>query len=672
LSLLVAILASYTALDLSDRISTVVEVWRRRAWLFGGAVAMGVGIWSMHFVGMLAFSLPIPLGYDLLVTLYSLAIAIAVSYFALHVVSRARLSIGRLIVGGVLMGFGIAAMHYTGMAAMRMQAEISYHPGLFATSILIAIVASIAALWIAHFLRGGDHRNVILKRVAAACVMGVAITGMHYTGMAAASFTADPMGVASTGFDEKWFALAIALFTMGFLLVTLILSRFDASTLSYEDSVSRLHGELVRLATLDPLTNLPNRATLADHIERALATARRDKTQFALLFMDLDGFKTVNDSLGHSAGDLVLVAFAQRLLECVRGSDTVARLGGDEFVVLLKSIEDQRDAEKTAEAILERMRESLPANGVPMRLTLSIGIALFPSNGNTVETLLKNADAAMYGAKNAGRGTYCLFEAGMNAAAVRALQIQRALYDALENERFTLAFQPQFGGASGKLVGAEALIRLESPDLGQLQPMDFIPIAERSGHIVEIGYWVARETCRQMRRWLDGGLPPITVAVNLSPRQLQEHDLVPSMVEIVKTEGITCDRIVFEITESAAMQDAEKTIASIREFHRHGFRIAIDDFGTGYSSLAYLQQFRVKQLKIDRFFIEGLDRNGDEGRAIVSAIIALAHSLEMEVVAEGVETASQRDLLQSLKCNELQGFLLGRPVSPDQFAQLLR
>jgi diguanylate cyclase (GGDEF)-like protein len=671
-SFVVATLASYTALDLSGRISLLASSPLRHAWLAGGAAAMGVGIWSMHFIAMLALSLPIPLGYDFALTGYSLAIAIVVSYFALFVTTRAQLTLSHLVAGSVLMGLGIAGMHYTGMAAMRMQPGIQYHPGWFAGSIAIAIAASMAGLLIARRLRDDGEYKVIRARFAAALVMAIAISGMHYSGMAATAFPAGAVCGAADGVNTEWLATAVTLFTFAILIVTLMLSRFDARTTFLASAVSSLNGQIVRLATLDTLTGLPNRATLTERIVSAIELARRRHNMFAILFMDLDGFKTINDSLGHSAGDQVLAAFAQRLQVCVRATDTVARLGGDEFVVLSENLVSSQDAGLIAQGVLDRMREGVWSDDEPLQVMPSIGIALYPRDGDTVDTLLKHADAAMYEAKRAGRSTYRFFEASMNEAATRTLQIQHALHEALSAGHFSLHFQPKFRGDSNQLAGAEALLRLNHPLLGVLTPLEFIPIAERSGQIVQIGYWVVRETCRQIRRWVADGLPSIKVAINLSPRQLSQPNLVATMLEIVKAEQVACDQIMFEITETVAMQDAPRTIEMVRDFQASGFEIAIDDFGTGYSSLAYLQRFRVKQLKIDRFFTNGLDDHGPEGAAIVSAIIALAHSLEMDVVAEGVETASQLGKLKAMMCDEMQGFLLGKPLAADAFGALLK
>lgn len=662
LSFIVAALTSYTALDLSGHISQLKRPILRHIWLIGGAIVMGVGIWSMHFIGMLALSLPITLGYDLYITGYSLVIAILLSYCVLQIVTREKLSFLHILSGGILMGFAIAGMHYTGMAALLINPGIDYDPTLFYTSIFIAIVAASAALWIVHSLNDRYQDYLFAKRISAAVVMGIAITGMHYTGMASAHFPVESISEADKQFNSQWLATTILMFTFGILSMRLMLSRF---------MVSQLNTEIVRMAKYDSLTNLPNRPALIEKIESAIASSKRDRNMFAILFLDLDGFKVINDSLGHLAGDEILKTFAERLRDCVRRNDTVARLGGDEFVVLISDINSPADATQMADSILNRMRQGFWADGHPLQVMPSIGITLFPQDASTANELLKNADVAMYEAKRTGRGKYRFFETSMYDAANRNFQIQCVLHDALKCNYFSLHFQPKFRSDNKKLIGAEALIRLNHPDFGLLPPDEFIPPAERSGQIVQIGYWVMHEACRQMRSWRNSGLPMIKMAINLSPRQLIEDDLVTTMLEIVKSEHVSSEYFIFEITETVAMQDADKTTRRIREFKANGFEVAIDDFGTGYSSLAYLQRFRAKQLKIDRFFTNGLDEQDHESKAIVSAIIKLAHSLDMDVVAEGVETASQFEKLKSMKCDEVQGFLLGKPLSAEEFSKLM-
>jgi len=439
-----------------------------------------------------------------------------------------------------------------------------------------------------------------------------------------------------------------------------------------DGSIERLDSALVRLETVDPLTELPNRATLVEHLELALARAGRQGVQLAVLFMDLDGFKTINDTLGHSAGDALLQAFAQRLRQVVRKRDLVARLGGDEFVVVLEGLRSADDAGRVALAVLGAMQRNLVVADSALLVTPSVGIAMYPRDGDTVEGLLRNADIAMYAAKQDGRNTYRQYEPDMGERAMRQMMIQRGLQDALALGEMSLAFQPKFTGPTHSLTGAEALIRWNHRELGAVAPDEFIPMAERSGLILEIGQWVVREVCKQLQLWQEQGLPAIKVAVNLSPRQMQQPDLAGDMARLVGQAGIETSRILFEITEVVAMQDAERSAQVIRALHEQGFGVAIDDFGTGYSSLAYLQQFRVQQIKIDRFFTHGLDAHGEEGMAIVSAIVALAHSLKMEVVAEGVETSSQANKLRQLACDQMQGYLLARPLNAEQFRDFLR
>ena len=672
LSLAVATLASFTALDLSGRIASASGRRQRHAWLAGGAGAMGVGIWSMHFIGVLAYALPIPIGYDFTITAGSLLVAILVSYFALRVITHTTLGPRQFAAAAVLMGLGIAAMHYLGDAAMRMQPGIVYDAELVVASLVVAMAASGTALWIAHRLRAEDQAHVFAKRAAAALVMGLAITGMHYTANAAATVLPGSIcGAAGGGMDLRWLGTTIAIFTVAILIGTLMVSRFDARTAFLMQSVSQLNGRIMHMAAFDVLTELPNRRTLTEHLERAIELGKHGKGQFAVLFMDLDGFKTINDSLGHTVGDEVLKAFAKRLIACMSAGDTVARLGGDEFVMVVRHVGIPGDARRVAELVLERMHDSIWIDEHPLQVAPSVGIALFPRDGDTVEALLKNADAAMYAAKRAGRGTCRFFESDMSEQATRTLQIQRAMREALDKGYFSLHFQPKFYGRDGGLAGAEALLRLNHPELGLLSPAEFISIAERNGQIVPIGYWVVRETCRQIRRWQAQDLQPTKIAINLSPRQLAQPDLLSHILEILEEERIGSDAIMFEITETAAMHDVRRTSDMVHAFQHSGFEVAIDDFGTGYSSLAYLQRFRVRQLKIDRFFVDGLDAQSDEGTAIVSAIIALAHSLGMDVVAEGVETQSQRDKLEALRCDEMQGYLLGRPLTAEAFGTLL-
>ena len=671
-SLLVAILASYTALDLATRI-TASRGNGARAWLVGGAFAMGMGIFSMHFVGMLAFSLPIPMGYDVAVTLLSLLIAVIVSGFALYMVSRETLSPGKLIGAGVLMGLGICAMHYTGMAAMETHPHITYQPALFSASVGIAIAASFAALWIAFTLRDDKGWKKYAK-LGSAVVMGFAITGMHYTGMAAAQFAPDTICLTGPLVDNSWLAGTLAGTTLVILCVTLALSFIDARmvtrTAKMAASLQRANDELQRLALQDPLTKLPNRLLLQDRIDQAIAQAQRASSNTAILFVDLDRFKLINDSLGHCVGDELLRAVAQRVHHLVRAEDTVSRLGGDEFVILQRHATGILDAQDLAHRILLALREPFRVHDQELLVTPSIGISVFPMHGDTAQALITRADAAMYSAKQAGRNTYRVFETDMSTFFPERLMLENDLRRAIVRGEFELHYQPKVDVETGRVVGMEALLRWRHATRGLIAPADFIPIAEDSGAIVEIGRWVIEEACRQNVKWQRAGAPQLRIAVNISGVQFRQPDLLETIANALASSGLHPECLEIEITESVIMQDPSAMIVLLEKLSAMGVHVSIDDFGTGYSSLSYLKRFPLDKLKIDRSFIRDISSDTEDA-AITRAIIGLAHNLRLKVVAEGVETREQLEFLRSLGCDEYQGYFKSKPLPAAEFQRLV-
>ncbi|MFM0629994.1 putative bifunctional diguanylate cyclase/phosphodiesterase [Paraburkholderia xenovorans] len=670
LSLLVAFLASYTAVELAGGLNALASAKRRPLWLVGGAVSMGVGIWSMHFIGMLAFSLPIPIGYDFFITGASLFLAISVSLIALATASRGALSHRRLCIAGTIMGVGVAGMHFTGMQAMQMSPGIEYTIWKVALSVGVAIAASIAALWLAFRLRASDAGNLVVKRLGAAFIMAIAITGMHYFGMSAANFAAGSLCLSGEKFDANWLALVVTATSFTVLVGTLALFGFHTSSLSL--SLKRANRQLHYLGTHDALTNLPNRQQLALRIAQAVAECARRDSMFAVLFIDLDGFKSINDSLGHGVGDDLLQVCAERLRQDLRHTDMVARLGGDEFVIVVENVTDASSAAAVANGALRRLAQEIVVEGLPLRVSASIGIAFYPCDGGNADELLHSADAAMYAAKQSGRNTFRVFEPQMNHTALKSLILQRDLNRALSDGELSVSFQPKFSVASQSVTGVEALIRWRHPELGEIAPLEFIPLAERSGLIVEIGDWVLREVCRNIALWDAQGLPAIAVAVNLSPIQFNVPDLVARIDALLDVAGVDPCRVMFEITETTAMQSIEKTSRTIEALQARGYTVAIDDFGTGYSSLGYLQRFRFDQIKIDGSFMRDLDSAGQRGSALLSAVVTLARALQIEVVAEGVETESQFRTLSELACDQMQGFLLSRPLPAAEFLAFLR
>ena len=679
-SLLIASLASYVALDLAKRVRSedrkIAFIW----WA-AGSVAMGTGIWCMHFVGMLAFSLPITLGYTTALTAASWVAGVGVSAVALAIASRGSLTWRRLAGGALAMGVGICAMHYTGMAALDMTPAIVWDPRLVAASALIAAVASAAALLIFFWLRRASGRRSQLYQVLAALVMGTAICGMHYTGMAAASFPAGSVCLSADALGGNNLGVLVTMSSVALLGMTLFTSMIDARMQSKtarlagslkvaNDRLQAFNDELKQRTFIDPLTGLPNRLLFEDRLSHALQrcertdgrSADRAANKIAVLFVDLDGFKTVNDSLGHAAGDVVLREAASRMREAARESDTVARIGGDEFVLLMEDVAGIPDCVTLARRVLETLARPFEIDGRPVEIAGSVGIVVYPDHAGG-NKLIAHADAAMYAAKRAGGNTYALFESHMDAGALEQLSLQSDLRHAIERNQLQLYYQPKIDAQHGQIRGVEALLRWNHPERGLVSPGTFIPIAERFGLINCIGNWVIDEACRQMHRWASNGVR-MRVAINLSVHQLREEDLVARIGAALARNHIDPSRLLCEITESVAMEDIKATQRAFDGLAKIGVFLSIDDFGTGYSSLSYLRQLPARQLKIDRSFINDLEGNGD-ARAIVSAVVHLAHDLGLRVVAEGVETEGQRDILLGVGCDELQGFFFARPMTAD-------
>ena len=473
-----------------------------------------------------------------------------------------------------------------------------------------------------------------------------------------------------------------------------VLLRRDGSEIPIEDSVSPIHDregqvtgavivfsdvsaaramtmQMAHSAQHDFLTGLPNRMLFNDRVSQAIILAPRHAKKVAVLFLDLDGFKHINDSLGHPIGDKLLQSISSRLVHCVRGSDTVSRQGGDEFVVLLFEVEHSEDAAITARKMLQTVAEPHSIDQHDLHVTTSIGLSVFPDDGHDAETLIKNADTAMYQAKENGRQSYQFFKPAMNVRAVERQSIEESLRRALEREEFALHYQPKVNLRTGKITGAEALIRWTHPARGPVSPAQFIPVAEDCGLIVPIGNWVLREACKQARAWQDAGLPLGTMAVNISAMEFRHDNFLESVFAILGETGLDPKSLELELTESVLMKRAESAASVLQTLKARGVQVAVDDFGTGYSSLSYLRKFPVDALKIDQSFVREITIVPDD-TSIVTAIISMARSLKLRVVAEGVEKMEELEFLQAHQCEEAQGYYFSRPVLPEQFAKLLK
>jgi diguanylate cyclase (GGDEF)-like protein/PAS domain S-box-containing protein len=429
--------------------------------------------------------------------------------------------------------------------------------------------------------------------------------------------------------------------------------------------------EKTHTAEHDFLTGLPNRLLLSDRLSQAVALAPRRQDKIAVLFLDLDNFKHINDSLGHPTGDKLLQSVAKRLVECVRGSDTVSRQGGDEFVMLLSDAEHWEDAAVVAARMLQAVARAHSIDRHDLHITASIGVSVYPDDGLDAETLIKNADTAMYQAKENGRQNYRFFEPEMNVRAVERQSIEEGLRRALERREFALHYQPIIDLRTGAITGAEALIRWTHPTRGSVPPVQFIPVAEDCGLMGQIGFWVLGKVCEQARAWLDAGLPVTTMAVNVSAMEFRDENFLENLVATLSETGLDPGVLVVELTESLLMKHAEAAASILQALREKGVRVAIDDFGTGYSSLGYLRKFPLDALKIDQSFVRQIS-DPAEDTAIVTAVIGMARSLNLRVIAEGVETLEELEFLRARHCDEVQGYYFSRPVPPEQFATLLK
>jgi len=429
--------------------------------------------------------------------------------------------------------------------------------------------------------------------------------------------------------------------------------------------------EMTHSAQHDFLTGLPNRMLLNDRVDQAITLSARNTKKVAVLFLDLDGFKHINDSLGHPIGDKLLQSIAKRLVSCVRGSDTVSRQGGDEFVVLLSEMAQQEDAAISALRILDAVSQTHPIDQHDLHLTASIGVSVSPDDGMDAETLIKNADTAMYQAKENGRQSYQFFKPAMNVRAVERQSIEESLRRALERKEFALHYQPKVKLATGEITGAEALIRWTHPTRGLVSPAQFIPVAEDCGLILPMGRWVIREACKQARAWIDAGLPLYTMAVNISSMEFRDDNFLESVFTTLSETGLDPKSLELELTESVLMKRAESAASVLRTLRTRGVQIAVDDFGTGYSSLSYLRKFPIDALKIDQSFVRQITSAPDD-TTIVTAVIGMGRSLKLRVVAEGVETREELEFLRAHQCEEAQGYYFSQPVPPSQFGILLK
>ena len=663
-SILVAVVVCYVAVSMEELIfKTNYQKFEKSILVVSGLI-LGLAIWAMHFIGMLASHLPEGHHFDLGLTILSYLIGAVASIFAVWLTSRPTLPFARLILGAVFMGLGISGMHYTGMLALMIEKhQMHYDPLLVLCSILIAVSGSGLSFFFVFKYKNSINYRAVLKSVIA-ILMALSIVGMHYTGMAATYFDVTLLQILNTAPNEQ----SILLFTIIFITSLVFMAGFAVAVLEARleernQQLIHMNKELATQSLHDALTKLPNRLFLTDYAEVIFSHHRLREQKAVFIYIDLDRFKSVNDAFGHHIGDQLLIQMANRLHGRLNTSQKLFRIGGDEFVLISENT-DVNEAMQLADNLLQYIQETYLIAGKEINLSASLGIAMYPEHGASVQDLLINADIAMLLSKEQGRNTYTMFQSLGKEHDVRSQsKLINDLYKAVEEQQFILFYQPKFT-ADYEICGVEALIRWQHPTLGLLSPHMFIDGAEKTGLIIPMGYWALEQACQQIQHWERRQLPFYPIAVNLSALQFENKKLFTVLEQLLAKYQIQPEHLILEITESTAMHHIESSIRTLERLRKLGIRIAIDDFGTGYSSFLYLKDLPVDELKIDRGFLMNLQPNSKE-EAILEGIIHLAAKLGLTVTAEGVETQQQANILTALGCHQLQGYLLGRPVHVD-------
>ena len=661
-SILVAVATCYAAVSMEELVFKAAYKKLEKSILVTSGLTLGLAIWAMHFIGMLASHLPEGYHFDISLTVLSYLIGATASVFAVWLTTRPTLPMPRLILGALFLGLGISGMHYTGMLALSVEHhQLRYDPLLVICSVLIAVCGSgLSCLFVFKYKTAVKYKTAL--KAVVAILMAFSIVGMHYTGMAATYFDtgfAEALGSAHT---EQ----AVLLFSIIFITSLVFVAGFAVAVLEARleernQQLVRINKELATHSLHDSLTKLPNRLYLTDYAEVIFSHHRLREEKAAFLYVDLDRFKSVNDAFGHHIGDQLLIQMANRLHEKLSSSHKLFRIGGDEFVLISENT-DVNQAMLLAEEVLHFIQEAYLIATKEINISASLGIAMYPEHGTNVQDLLINADVAMLASKEQGRNTFTVFHSTTDQQDVRSQsKLINDLYKAVDEQQFVLFYQPKFT-ANYKVCGIEALIRWKHPSLGLLTPQMFIEGAEKTGLIIPMGYWALEQACQQIQKWERSNTPFYPIAVNLSALQFENKKLFNVLEQLLEQYQIQPHNLILEITESTAMHHIDSSIRTLERLRKLGIRIAIDDFGTGYSSFLYLKDLPVDELKIDRGFLIDLQPNSKE-EAILESIIHLAARLGLIVTAEGVETQQQADILTNLGCNQLQGYLLGMPVN---------
>ncbi|BBQ84160.1 TPA: EAL domain-containing protein [Kluyvera ascorbata] len=672
ISFLVAFIASFVALDSAAKIAAS----NKKAaifWRITGGATLGIGIWSMHFIGMLAMKMSMPMSYHLGLTVISLLAAIIASSLAINIaVAGNTLSLKRLCIATALLSSGVVTMHYVGMAALMAHDEITWSIPLIIVSVVIAIVASCVALWLAFSLRL-NSKGVLLTRIGAALAMGIAIAAMHYTGMSAATFTGHGhIMVSHTAMvSEEGLSIWVSVTTLLLLGLMLMISMVDSQvrTTRLTENLQCLNQQLEQQARYDGLTGLANRSQIDMRLLACLHQARLAGSTFALVLMDLDRFKLVNDAWGHHVGDNLLVSVANRMSACLTPKMTLARIGGDEFILLAPDSTEAEIAD-ICTRMVESIRRPFYHSGQILQISLSVGISLYPGHGETPQDLKLSADTAMYHVKHNGRNGWVFYHESMLDSTWQGAHFLQDLTQALERGQFELWYQPKYHVNEKRIYGFEALLRWRHPKKGILLPEVFLSTLQNTGLIVPVGNWILEQASAQLHKWSLAGHDDWTLSINISPVQFEQQNFYELVCDTLVRHRVSPTRLTLELAETAALHGFDRSVQIFHDFCRIGITISIDNFGVGYSNMLALQDLPAGELKIDRSFMKDMRENSKHIK-IVSTIISIAHSMNMAVVAEGVETQEQQRILTGLGCDALQGFWFSDPVPAEDIEVML-
>lgn len=669
LSIFIALISSLAAFVFVGRVSRN-KAMIAKAWLVLGAISMGSGIWAMHFINMLAFSLPTPTGYGLDDTVLSWLIAVSISWLGLDIASRPGLKVQRLMAAGVIMGLGVAAMHYTGMHAMQMFPAITYDKPLLLLSILVSIVAAVIALFMLFKTSNQPGQNTLRNRLIAACVMAAGICGTHYLGMAAAEF--HPYAVCATvsALPASLFAIIIALGSSALILFASILAIMDTQQ---DDPASRLLADtqerLTRMNMLDVVTQLPNRQYFLRHLGIGIRRTTRLGNALAVAVIKLENLKGLASSLGEPVREEILRKAGKRLQQTIRGCDMAAYQDHDEFLVLFEDIKNEQDIMPVMQRIIDILRSNIAIEHHDIKLTVRAGIALYPVHGDA-DRLLTYAQAAMNRIKPGDGPGYRLFDARLEPSSYDLLETHQDLHNALARNEMVLYFEPRATIFNQTMTSLEVQLRWQHPTKGMIPSATFAPMAESLGLMQEISNWLLEETCVAIKQLRSQHIT-LPVCLPLMAAQLRLPDLAERIAGLMQSHDLPKESLLLELPESAFMQQPEQYAELVKQLPGAGIRLSLENFGTRYSFLPYLQNLPLRQLKLDQQFTADLAAN-HKSRAIAGAIIELAHAHGVKVIAEHVSTAEERQILGSLDCDELQGFIYANPAPLAQLQPLLK